>query len=64
VLALIAQGLSNQEIAVALHLSINSLKSDIRVAYRKIGVRCRSQAVLWALQYGFVAEPRRSFPHA
>ena len=36
-LALITQGLSNQEIADRSYLSINSVKTYIRTAYRKIG---------------------------
>lgn len=54
VLALIAQGLSNQEIADRAFLSINSVKTYIRSAYRKIGVERRTQAVLWATRNGFV----------
>jgi DNA-binding NarL/FixJ family response regulator len=48
VLRLVAEGLTNQEIAGRLYLSINTVKSYIRYAYRKIGVERRSQAVLWA----------------
>ncbi|MGD9961466.1 response regulator transcription factor [Nocardioides sp.] len=62
VLALIAQGLSNQDIAGAIYVSINSVKSYIRSAYRKIGVERRSNAVLWALQHGFGLQPKRTFP--
>jgi two-component system, NarL family, response regulator LiaR len=58
VLALISQGLSNQEIADRAFLSINSVKTYIRSAYRKIGVERRTQAVLWSTQNGFV--PARS----
>jgi two-component system, NarL family, response regulator LiaR len=53
VLAFITQGLSNQEIAQAIYLSINSVKTYIRTAYRKIGVASRSQAVGWGMQHGF-----------
>jgi DNA-binding NarL/FixJ family response regulator len=53
ILALVTQGLSNQEIADRLVLTINTLKSHIRSAYRKIGVTSRAQAVGWALQHGF-----------
>jgi NarL family two-component system response regulator LiaR len=49
VLELIGTGLTNQEIADRLYLSINSIKSYIRTAYRKIGVSRRAQAVLWAV---------------
>ncbi|MFC4785243.1 DNA-binding response regulator [Nocardioides sp. MAHUQ-72] len=57
VLALITQGLSNQEIADRSYLSINSVKTYIRTAYRKIGVTRRSQAVVWGMKHGF--EPDR-----
>ncbi|MFC6043076.1 DNA-binding response regulator [Nocardioides hankookensis] len=53
VLALVAQGLGNDEIADRLFLSINSVKSYIRTAYRKIGVTTRSQAAVWAIEHGF-----------
>ena len=53
VLALVAEGLANDEVAERLFLSINSVKSYIRTAYRKIGVATRSQAVGWALEHGF-----------
>ena len=53
VLSLVTQGLSNNEIAVRLFLSINSVKSYIRSAYAKIGVRSRTQAVAWCMQHGF-----------
>ena len=53
VLALITQGLTNQEIADRAYLSINSVKTYIRTAYRKIGVERRSQAVSWGMQHGF-----------
>jgi two-component system, NarL family, response regulator LiaR len=53
IVALIALGLSNQEIAERAFVSMNSIKSYIRSAYRKMGVTRRPQAVLWALQNGF-----------
>jgi NarL family two-component system response regulator LiaR len=53
IIALITQGLTNQEIAQRSYLSINSVKTYIRTAYRKIGVERRSQAVLWGIKHGF-----------
>ncbi|MER6970006.1 response regulator transcription factor [Nocardioides sp. NPDC000445] len=53
VLALITQGLSNQEIAAKLVMSVNTPKSHIRQAYRKIEATTRSQAVRWAITHGF-----------
>lgn len=62
ILALICQGLSNREVADRAFLSINSVKTFIRSAYRKIGVQRRTQAVLWATEHGFVPQPRRRQP--
>ncbi|MDX6375615.1 MAG: two-component system, NarL family, response regulator LiaR, partial [Nocardioidaceae bacterium] len=53
IIALITQGLTNQEIAERSYLSINSVKTYIRTAYRKIGVERRAQAVLWGIKHGF-----------
>ncbi|MDH2414914.1 response regulator transcription factor [Nocardioides sp. CER19] len=52
IVGLIAQGLSNDEIAAKLVISHNTLKSHIRQAYRRIGVSTRAQAVAWANQHG------------
>lgn len=53
VLSLIVAGMSNQDIANRVYLSITSVKSYIRTAYRKMDVASRSQAVLWGLEHGF-----------
>jgi NarL family two-component system response regulator LiaR len=60
VVALIARGLSNQEIAERAHVSPNSVKSYIRSAYRKIGVERRPQAILWAVANGFEHDTERT----
>jgi NarL family two-component system response regulator LiaR len=60
VVALIAKGLSNEEIGRTLFLSVNSIKTYIRTAYAKMGVHSRSQAVLWAVKHGFVSQPQRT----
>jgi DNA-binding NarL/FixJ family response regulator len=56
VIALITQGLSNLDIAARTFLSINSVKTYIRSAYRKMNVATRSQAVLWGVSHGFTPD--------
>ncbi len=41
---------TNEETAARMFVSLTTLKSYIRSAYRKIGVQRRSQAVLWTMQ--------------
>lgn len=53
VIALITQGYSNADIAAMMFLSINSIKTHIRGAYRKMGVASRTQALLWGIEHGF-----------
>lgn len=53
IVALITQGKSNAEIADIVYLSINSIKSHIRSAYRKMNVTNRVEAVLWGVEHGF-----------
>ena len=64
VLAFITQGLSNQQIAETTFLSINSVKTYIRTAYRKIGATRRVEAVSWGMQNGFAPASMRHFEPA
>lgn len=52
IIALVTAGLSNNEIADRTYLSINSVKSYIRSAYRTMGVTSRSRAILWGIDHG------------
>jgi len=54
-LTFIVRGLTNDDIASRSFLSINSVKTYIRTAYRKIGVRSRAQAVAWGYEHGFLS---------
>ena len=53
VIALITQGFGNDEIAESMYTSINTVKTYIRSAYRKISVDSRTRAVLWGVDHGF-----------
>ncbi|MET0324439.1 MAG: response regulator transcription factor [Ilumatobacteraceae bacterium] len=59
ILALITQGKDNAEVAALTYLSKNSIKTYIRSAYRKIGVKSRTQAVLWGVEHGFKPDHHR-----
>ncbi|MCU1514309.1 MAG: LuxR family transcriptional regulator [Microbacteriaceae bacterium] len=59
ILALITQGKSNAEVAALTYLSPNTIKSYVRVIYRKIGVASRTQAVLWGVMHGFTPDHHR-----
>lgn len=59
IIALVTAGLSNNAIAERTYLSINSVKSYIRSAYRTMGVDSRSQAVLWGIDNGMAPTRKR-----
>ncbi|WP_125098527.1 helix-turn-helix transcriptional regulator [Leucobacter chromiireducens] len=54
VLQLLTSGRSRDEIAAALFISVNTLKTQLRSVYRKLGVSQRSAAVLEAQRRGIV----------
>jgi DNA-binding CsgD family transcriptional regulator len=54
VLGLLAQGLSNKEIAGILWLSDRTVERHITGIYRKIGVERRGDATAFALRHGLV----------
>ncbi|MFJ5834386.1 response regulator [Streptomyces sp. NPDC093089] len=59
VLVLVADGLSNQEIAGRLRISTATVKTHINNLFAKTGVRDRAQAVRYAYQHGVVRAPGR-----
>ena len=57
VFELLLQGVSNKEIAVSLEICQKTIEEHLTSIYSKIGVRSRSQAILWGM------EQARVFPH-
>jgi DNA-binding NarL/FixJ family response regulator len=54
VLRALAEGLSNAEIAGRVWLSPETVKTHVKAILGKLGVRDRTQAVVWAYRTGFV----------
>ena len=54
VLRQLAHGLTNKEIAQALHISYETVKEHVQHILRKIGVSDRTQAAVWAVRKGLV----------
>ncbi|MGY1693407.1 response regulator [Geodermatophilus sp. SYSU D00814] len=54
VLRAMAEGLSNAEIAARVWLSPETVKTHVKAVLGKLGVRDRTQAVVWAYRTGFV----------
>ncbi|MHB8972303.1 MAG: response regulator [Pirellulaceae bacterium] len=54
VLRQLALGLTNKEIAAALHISYETVKEHVQHILRKVGVSDRTQAAVWAVRKGLV----------
>lgn len=56
VLAEVARGHSNQEVADQLHVSLNTVKTHLQSIYGKLNVKRRTQAIERARQMGIMAD--------
>jgi DNA-binding NarL/FixJ family response regulator len=54
ILGLIAQGLTNSDIAASLHVSVSTVKTHINHLFRKLDIHERVQAVILAYETGLV----------
>ncbi|WP_255953494.1 response regulator transcription factor [Streptomyces odontomachi] len=62
VLGLIAEGLTNQEIARRLHVSTATVKTHINNLFAKTSIKDRAQAVRYAYTHGLAQPPGRTAP--
>lgn len=56
ILVLVAQGMTNREIAESLHLSRYTIECHIKKIYQKMDVSSRTRAIHMARQHGLIAE--------
>lgn len=56
VLRLLAQGLTNKDIAQTLILSVRTIDAHLRSIFAKLDVRSRTEAALWAARNGYGPE--------
>jgi DNA-binding NarL/FixJ family response regulator len=56
VLSLLAQGLTNKDIAQTLVLSVRTVEAHLRSIFGKLGVHSRTEAALWAVKHGYGRE--------
>ncbi len=54
VLVLVAQGMSNREIGLELHLSAGTVKNHVSTILRRLGISDRTQAAVIAAQHGLI----------
>jgi DNA-binding CsgD family transcriptional regulator len=52
ILSLVAQGLTNKEIGVLLHITEDTVKATLRIAFAQLGAKNRAQAVQIAQRDG------------
>ncbi|MCJ7695593.1 MAG: LuxR C-terminal-related transcriptional regulator [Anaerolineaceae bacterium] len=57
ILKLVAQGLSNKDIAQALFISVNTVKVHLRNIFEKINVSSRTEATLYAIENSIIKSP-------
>jgi DNA-binding CsgD family transcriptional regulator len=60
VLANLTDGLTLDEVAIRLFVTRNTVKSQVRSLYRKLGVSNRADAVAWARQAGITTTSSRA----
>ena len=55
ILELVATGATNQQIAITLEISVNTVKAHLRNVFAKAGVESRTEATLYAIRSGIIS---------
>ena len=58
VLALVAQGKRNAEIARELYLSVHTVESHLYRIFQKLKISSRTEAAIYALESGLLSKPK------
>ncbi len=58
VLALVAQGKRNAEIAKELYLSVHTVESHLYRIFQKLNISSRTEAAIYALESGLFSKPK------
>ena len=56
VFSILAQGLTNKDIAQTLILSVRTVEAHLRSIFGKLGAHSRTEAALWAVKHGYGRE--------
>lgn len=56
-LRLVASGQSNKEIAASLELAESTVKNRLSILFQKLDVKDRTQAAIYAMSHGLIAQP-------
>ena len=58
VLALVAQGKRNAEIAQELYVSVRTVESHLRSIFQKLEISSRTEVAIYAFQSGLLSKPK------
>lgn len=60
VLAMVAEGMTNQDIADSLFITESTVKTHLRVIMEKLHLKNRVQAAVYAVEHGLTSKPKHS----
>jgi len=64
IVTLLAEGMSNKEIAATAFIGIDTVKANLKQIFQKIGVNTRTEAVVEALRLGIITEGKQELAYS